>query len=273
MEAPVGPGVLPGGGGRQTELSAVRAGDHAVLLLPQDVLHALAGLDQVLRRPSQDHHRHLAGVAGPLGGLAQLVQSRGATLAVHLRRLLQPPPHPSAGAAQRPAQHRSGRPGSLVRQRWRLEQRVQLVQQHQVAGAGDRRQGMLVPRARQTQGVLLEPGRHRAEHQLHRFGGDDLLQARQRHLCVAHLRQLGAQPLELTAERIGRSAVEHRAGSGGDAAQTAGGDLELVDGVGPVGPHHHVRRLQRGDLRPDGIEHDVSRLGPVLPRRRLRRRG
>ena len=92
--------------------------------------------------------------------------------------------------------------------------------------------------------------------------GQELSDARDAEVALAHLRDVVA------AERVGRPAVQHRAGGGRDAAQPAGGDPELVDRVGPFGPQHHVRRLQRGELRPDGIEHDVPRRGPVLPRRR-----
>ena len=79
-------------------------------------------------------------------------------------------------------------------------------------------------------------------------GGEGGAEAFGEHLLVAVDAQLGGEPLQLVAERIGDAAVEHLAVRPEGTAQSAGGDPHAVDAVGQVPAYGGVELDEGRDL-------------------------
>ena len=187
-------------------------------------------------------------------------------------RLLDHMPHlKSRGPARPPAPRAPRRPPGWARPRRGSDQRrvgeqgVQVGQQLVVAGAGERRERTFLSLQRRLQSRLLQPRRDRTEHQFLRLRRDEVPQVVEGDLRVAGVGELLSQPLQLVTERIRGGTVQHRAHHGGDAAQAAAGDPQLVDGVGPFRADHDVGLLEGGDLGPEGGDHHLPRHLPAQP--------
>ena len=261
VEDPEREGVLPGQVGLHAEIPESRAGDHAVVVVAEqrlDLLDALGEAPGLLAERGADG---LGRVPGMLGRLARLVQgSVPARPGGRVPCPAHPPAQPAPRVPDRGRQHLGRGPARLGRQRRIDEQRVQAVEQGQVAvavqdlehcGAGlglDRRE------------VSPHPGPHRAHDQFRRQFAQAGLQVPGQDLGVACGAEHAAEPVQLVPKPRTVFCAQHPAEGLQRAAQPPGGHPHLMDRVRRVTAH---RRIER---------HDRRYLGPGIGQDHVRRR-